>query len=768
MEIEKNENKPKNENKKVIKMRKTKVLTFLSIFALISIITISIPILTNAEKSDPRFEKSWDVEGISGTSIANKISLDGVEPDFGNTWWLPVIDDSGLSPYGYYWQPFENIFNGTYGNIWIGLSEYDWYDDGGTPDDVLDDVWYFSYPWTDEGIVIPDQGYPDDYYMKPGYVDTVTALDLLEVLEEFDNNIHNTDVEHFGMYQDRPGPFGDYKTQILVFNIRDQFFYDPVNAPGFIEGYFWGSIADQLGANAFHMDTFQWWRRQGGDPPIPTEYSYLDPHPWEYEGTFAHEFQHLIHHDVDGDELSWVNEGCSTLAEWICGYGFSPGHISEYLLWFWDTSLVVWDQYLSNYGAVFLWTFYMYEHYGGASLIWDLTHEQTNGIEGWNNVLDSHGICKDFDAIFQDWAIANYLDEPSIYGGKYGYFELDLPSADSGWWDIPSVMEMWETGNPDFFDWLVDQYPNHGTDYPYGASLPYVVNYVEFTKEGASLLKFNFDGDDFSGVLPYSGMNEWHSGDGNFAWYQLGQTFNIPAEGATLQFMTYYEIELDWDYGYVEVYDHTSGEWITLSGLGTVSTLPFNYETDNPNCPDQLEPSSYLDAGNWNAFTGSSYGWYLEEMDLSPFAGHEIDLFFTYWTDPYINELGWYLDDISIPEIEFFDDVESGAGDWVQNMGWYLTDGAIENDFEVSFLNTMTFQCKKDSDPFIFYSVDHMHLSDESETGLEYLFVGDFWKIESSALMVAANQPGFEHTFMTSYTFEAQVAGRGHCWRKLI
>ena len=69
--------------------------------------------------------------------------------------------------------------------------------------------------------------FPDDYYLYPDYEDTITGQDLLEVLHEFDkeNGIHETVLDYFGEYVSdpalRPGPFGDGKVQILIFNIHD-------------------------------------------------------------------------------------------------------------------------------------------------------------------------------------------------------------------------------------------------------------------------------------------------------------------------------------------------------------------------------------------------------------------------------------------------------------------------------------------------------------------------------------------------------------------
>ena len=189
-------------------------------------------------------------------------------------------------------------------------------------------------------------------------------------------------------------------------------------------------------------------------------------------------------------------------------------------------------------------------------------------------------------------------------------------------------------------------------------SIPTVINqsfFISFYDKGMS--------------TTHSGTSGWRTNGSSYSWFRLGQTFDIPENGATLKFWSYYEIEEDWDYSYVEVHDLDEDEWYTLPGLKTNSTLP--EPQDNPNCPSAFEPSAYYDAERWHAFTGFSKAMYQEEMDLSRFANHTIELYFTYWTDPLVLERGWYIDDIEITEIGLFDDVENDQGNWTNN-GWYI------------------------------------------------------------------------------------------------
>ncbi|MFX0020935.1 MAG: hypothetical protein ACFE9S_01320 [Candidatus Hermodarchaeota archaeon] len=730
---------------------KKKLVTLLIVCAFLSIAGITV--LFNVRGDVQKEYEGYDIVAVNDFKHTELLSLEGAEFTYPNSPWLyPTLDDYLGT---IVWREFDNIYNGTYGNIWISLDPiYDEYIDLGPAGYSPEDIWVFGYPWTPTGY--PDSGYPSGYYLPPGYRDTITGADLLELLDAFDNNIHDIVVENFGEYADRAGPFGDYKIQIMIFNLRDEFFYSPITAPSYAAGYFWPSIAN-WGVNAFHMDTYQWWRRQGDNPPMIDpltgyDYTYLSVKANAYEGTFAHEFQHLINNDVDQDELSWVDEGNSDLAMYLCGYGFAPDHLSNYFHWHWDTPLTIWEGYLADYGASILWTFYMYEHYGGASLIKDSCYEQANGIEGWNNVLAARGIDKTFDEIFQDWCIANYLDDTSFCKGKFGYYNLDIPSDNTEGESIQSSMEYWYDlyGEYGFFDWYINEYPYAGDYILVGRGLPYTANYVKFT-DMPQLFEVTFDGVDYCGAVPTSGSHNWYSSGEAWSWYQLGQTFDIPPTGATLQFSNYYSIELDWDYGYIEVHDLTTDEWTTLPGLTTTTYL--GYAQNNPNTPLEREPTAYNETGKWNCFTGDGPGLYTEMMDLTPFAGHTIELYFTYWTDAYYLASGWYLDDIEIPEIGFYDDCET-EGAWIFN-GWSLNDEIIYNNFEVNFIKTYTLTKKSGEVWHTWDRIYHMCLDEVTEEGIERLLTLNHKRISTEVVMVIANQPGYEHTFGTSYTYTA-------------
>jgi len=69
---------------------------------------------------------------------------------------------------------------------------------------------------------------------------------------------------------------------------------------------------------------------------------------------------------------------------------------------------------------------YLHEHYGGVSTISSLIAHSANGINSINAVLSARGYSQDFEDVFSDWKIANFLDDTTFASGKYGYESLDL------------------------------------------------------------------------------------------------------------------------------------------------------------------------------------------------------------------------------------------------------------------------------------------------------------------------------------------------------
>jgi hypothetical protein len=128
----------------------------------------------------------------------------------------------------------------------------------------------------------------------------------------------------------------------------------------------------------------------------------------------------------------------------------------------------------------------------------------------------------------------------------------------------------------------------------------------------------------------------------------------------------WFEIEEHWDYGYVEVSSDQGQTWDILVGQST--------STENPN-------GSSFGAG----YTGQSNGWIEETFDLSQYVGREVWLRFEYVTDDAVNRAGWLIDDIRIPELNYADDFESGAGEW-KSQGFIYSDNQVSQRYQVQLL----------------------------------------------------------------------------------
>ncbi len=101
-----------------------------------------------------------------------------------------------------------------------------------------------------------------------------------------------------------------------------------------------------------------------------------------YEGTFAHEYQHLLEYYASPDEVNWVNEGLSDWAQTLVGYvdpSLDPedpeadGHIATWLGFSDDPafggpeqSLTRWEdqgapEILADYGIAYSFQEYLLE-----------------------------------------------------------------------------------------------------------------------------------------------------------------------------------------------------------------------------------------------------------------------------------------------------------------------------------------------------------------------------------------------------------------------
>lgn len=231
-----------------------------------------------------------------------------------------------------------------------------------------------------------------------------------------DRGIYDIETQAFGP---TPDVDGDPRVYFLIMDIQDSF----SGTGSYIAGYFSG-INEFTDIEA----------RRRGFRSNEVEMFYLDCNPLDVRSSaahsvVAHEFQHMIHFGADPQEETWLTEGCSTFSELLTGYGARQPYAFSKLS---GDGLVQWASSQLDYEQTGMFVTYLYEHYGGLGTIRALIADTTNGTDSVDNTVRPLGT--NFGGVFEEWVIANYIDDSGLLGGEYGY-ESYVLSGDSQFLD---------------------------------------------------------------------------------------------------------------------------------------------------------------------------------------------------------------------------------------------------------------------------------------------------------------------------------------------
>lgn len=386
---------------------------------------------------------------------------------------------------------------------------------------------------------------------------------------------------------------------------------------------------------------------------ISADYAPLDS-AYTY-GVFAHEFQHMIHWNMNRNESAWINEGLSELA--IELNGFEKGGFAHYFTIDPDLQLNFWPgneqgDSIPHYGASYLFMKYLMDRFG-VEAIKALARDVTVGLASIDAVFaDRHpDLTYGYTAekIFQDWAIENF---------QMGAHQPTEDRVYQGYDDFPSIFPT-ETLRCDS-GWQERSVNQFGTDYlSIECSGPYV---IEIQGDATvPLLPVN----------PYSGDFYFWSNYGDSADMTLTKTFDFRGQSGslTLTFQTWYDVESDYDYLYLLA--SVDGE---------------KWEILNPTRCTLADPTGSNFGCGYN---GKSGGWVTDNVDLSKFAGQQVTLQFEYVTDLAVNGDGFLVDDISIDEIGYFSDFEADDGGW-EGKGFVRVSNQLPQNYGVSLLSAAT------------------------------------------------------------------------------
>lgn len=290
-------------------------------------------------------------------------------------------------------------------------STYTWW-----ADSLIDGAGQYQVPSTCQAKGTNCYIFVEDAVWGTNQVDQA-AIDA--IVEAFDNStpqgsidpskgIFDIVVQTFGT---PPDVDNDPRIILLILDIRDG--YD--GSGGYVAGYFYS-------ANEY----------PDGDPAIGStrsnfaEIFYMDCNPadlitdrTDVLNTTAHEFQHMIHWAHDTNESTFVNEGLSEIASYICGYGLrSSGRYAQNT----NVNLLSWgttEEIIDDYSRAALWTLYMYEQFP-IDIMKDFVNRSHPGWVSFNTTIGTYAPSRNFFSVFEDWLLANHVNDATV-DNKYSY-----------------------------------------------------------------------------------------------------------------------------------------------------------------------------------------------------------------------------------------------------------------------------------------------------------------------------------------------------------
>jgi hypothetical protein len=465
--------------------------------------------------------------------------------------------------------------------------------------------------------------------------------DIKALMDTFENKIYPTDRQFFGS-EWTPGVDNDPHIYVLYAGGIGRSV-----GGGFAEPDEYNPLVYKY-SNGHEMFVFN-----SDNERLSDEYTY---------GTLAHEFQHMIHWNLDPGETAWMNEGFSQVAMFLNGY--SVGGSDSVYAQSPDIPLTNWSSLSDSplitdehYGQSFLFLLYFLDRFGTPAtqaLVKDKMHSLPsvdNTLKNLNITDPRTGKPITADDVVMDWLVAMYLKDGSVGDGRYTYHNYpDAPQTH----DTKTITACPQTP----IDLSVNQYG---------------VEYIDISCVGNYTLSFKGSTEvNLLPVSPHSGKYELWSNAGDEADTTLTHDFDFTNVAAPIQmsYWTWYELENGYDYAYLEA--STDGQhWDVIH---------------TPSCFDKDTSGNAYGCG----YTGKSGGgdaaqWLNETVDLSQYAGKKVQLRFEYVTDPEVNYSGFLLDDVSIPAIHYASDFETDNGGW-QSRGFVRVRNELPQTFRVTLI----------------------------------------------------------------------------------
>ncbi len=182
---------------------------------------------------------------------------------------------------------------------------------------------------------------------------------------------------------------------------------------------------------------------------------------------------------------------------------------------------------------------------------------------------------------------------------------------------------------------------------------------------------------------PHTGGWYVYSRQDDVSYKRLTRTVDLTgASSGELSFWTSYDIETDWDYMFVEAHPVGSDDWTTLPDAnghtqqGTGDSCDSGWHELHPFLAHYqgADCSPAGTTGDWHAATGNSNGWQQWAVDLSDYAGQQVEVSISYASDWGTQGLGAFVDDASVS----VDGAEQSATSFEDDLGGWTVTGAPE------------------------------------------------------------------------------------------
>ena len=222
------------------------------------------------------------------------------------------------------------------------------------------------------------------------------------------------------------------------------------------------------------------------------------------------------------------------------------------------------------------------------------------------------------------------------------------------------------------------------------SSLQTIDDFPQFTSDAIATWQTGVAG----AFSPHTGDYYVYSDRANISYKRLTRTIDLtaldPGTSSELAFAMSFDTEADWDFVFVEAHtldEAPDDDWTTLPdqnghtsqnlgdpAVGNSCSSGWHTDPNNEIHPFLAHYQTWNGAdaacdpvgttGVWNAASGRSTGWEDWSIDLSPYAGSQVEVSISYVSDWGVQGIGVFLDDVTVSTEVGTESFETGLGAW--------------------------------------------------------------------------------------------------------